>query len=298
MITLREAGAGDREAILALRRRCFPDVDPEKQRPEFLDWEFVNGCSFIAEEAGSVISHLGFLRQPFVIDGCSRSGLLAVDAMTDPDHRGRRIFGRVAVHAAHELASRADFSGAWQIRKAVAGGIMSAGWQKAESAPVLVRPNLRIRRGARSQLGRIDVARMAEIAAAFFRGPHVDRTARWLDWRYLQNPFWRYDIAMTERAWLVTRTTRLKGIETLAVVDVAWDADGAADAAMLLSRALASATSPLAAALFTGAHPAFAWLRGKGFLPTPYRFNFLFKDFALGKTPLRWELGWGDTDHL
>ena len=296
MIELREATPADREAILALRGRCFPDDDPEKRDPRFWEWEFRGGRMFIAEDAGRAVAHLGFVAQTYVLGGERVPSLLAVDAMTDPDYRGQRLFARVATFAREAIAPHVAFSGAWQIRKAVAGGMRAGGWEEGGGARVLIRPFVSAFGGGGAAT--TDVETMSAIAHAFLvergRRPHGVplRTPEWLRWRYFDNPLWRYDVTATGDAWLVTRRTKLKGIDTLAIVDVAWRRER--DASALLARALRTAKATLAATLVTRAHPAYWWFVRHGFLPGPHRFRFLVTHGVRAQ----WSLSWGDTDHL
>lgn len=83
-MNIREGTARDRDAILALRRAVFPRDDVEKQRPEFWEWQFGRGRTFVAEEGGRVVGHLGFVP-------CRAAGvaaMLACDAMVEPGGRG------------------------------------------------------------------------------------------------------------------------------------------------------------------------------------------------------------------
>ena len=296
MIELREATPADREAILALRGRCFPGDDPEKRDPRFWEWEFRGGRMFIAEDGGRAVAHLGFLPQTYMLEGQRVPSLLAVDAMTDPEYRGQRLFARVATFARERIAPHVAFSGAWQIRKAVAGGMRAGGWAEAGAARVLIRPFVYAFGGDGAATR--DVEQMSAIAGDFFgagRGDthgHVDRSPEWLRWRYFDNPLWRYDVIATDDAWLVTRRTKLKGIDTLAIVDVAWRRER--DASALLARALRTAKTTLAATLVTRAHPAYWWFVRHGFLPGPHRFRFLVTHGVRSN----WALAWGDTDHL
>jgi hypothetical protein len=147
-----------------------------------------------------------------------------------------------------------------------------------------------------------DVERMSAIALEMFGqcDGFVARTAQYLRWRYFENPLWRYDVAMTDDAWIATRRTKLKGVETLAIVDVASRRGRERDAHQLLASAIRDARWTgvhLAATLVTRAHPAFWWFLRAGFAPGPHRFRLLLNNFSLGRPPA-WALAWGDTDHL
>ena len=295
MTELREATPADRDAILALRARCFPDDDPEKRDPRFWDWEFRGGRMFIAEDRGRAVAHLGFVSQTYVVGGERVPSFLAVDAMTDPEYRGRGLFTRVTLHARDALATSVAFSSGWRIRPGAAAGMRAGGWNEVEGARVLIRPFTKAMGGDGSETA--DVVLMADVAREFFADGFVERTPAWLSWRYFENPLWRYDVTATDGAWLVTRRTRLKGCDTLAIVDVAWRRGRSRDAKALLARALRRSHATLAATLVTTAHPAYGWFLRRGFMPGPHRFRLLLNDFSLRALP-KWELAWGDTDHL
>jgi hypothetical protein len=283
MIELREGSPADRDAILALRARCFPGDDPEKRDPRFWEWEFRGGRMFVACADERIVAHLGFVPQTYVIRGERVKSMLAVDAMTDPEFRGQRLFGRVAQFAAERID--VPFSGAWQIRKAVLGGMAQGGWRPAGGARVLIRP---FRSTGGGEPG--DVRAMAETAREFFEATdRLERTPEYLRWRYFENPLWTYDVTMNDGAWIAARRTKLKGWDTQAIVDIAWRRGRARDAAALLQ-----SRATLHAALVTPDHPAFGWLIRRGFLPGPHRFRFLVR----GDPRAKWALSWGDTDHL
>jgi len=290
MIELREATVADRDALLELRARCFPDDDREKRDPRFWDWEFRDGRMFVACDADRVVAHLGFVAQRYVIDGVSAPVMLAVDAMTDPEFRGRGLFGRVAMFARERVGA----SVAWQIRTAVLGGMNGAGWERVSGARVLIKARVDGGGDAAGPAVGTTALRMADVARDFFKGTYVERSEAYLRWRYFENPLWVYDVRATDDAYLVTRKTTLKNVSTLAIVDVAWRRNASRDASALLREALASTKTTLAATLVTARHPALLWFVRHGFLPGPHRFNLL----ATGIAKQKWSLCWGDTDHL
>lgn len=299
MIELREGSAADREEILALRRRCFPDDDLEKQDARFWEWEFGRGRVFVATDGGRVVGHLGFFPQTFLIDGERVSAMLAVDAMTDPELRRQHLFTRIAGFARDELRDSVQLSTAWQIRDAVLPAMTTNGWKPLLRANVLVKPlSLRSSPGA-----------YAASAAPFPDLPplrnvnHGARDTAFLNWRFAENPLWRYTIDTNDDAYLVTRRTTLRGYDTLAIADLGWRPGATRDAKLLLREATARARAAgvqLAATLMTLGHPALPTLVRAGFLPSPHRFRLLVNVFdervRLGRA--KWALTWGDTDHL
>jgi GNAT superfamily N-acetyltransferase len=302
MIAIREADARDREAILELRKRCFPDDDVEKQDARFWDWEFGRGRMFVAEAEGHAVAHLGFVPQTWRIDGQSYQGMLAVDAMTDPEFRRQGIFQRVAAHARDALRSSVALSTAFQIRDAVLPPMTENGWRPLLRAPVLVKM-LNIRSAGLRPAGPPASSRLvSELAEELLRNTaHTDRTD--LTWRFTENPRWTYTIDANDHAYIVTRRTTLRGYDTLAIADIAWRPGETREAKLLLREVVArgrAAGIQLAATLMTLSHPALPVLVRAGFLPSPHRFRFLVNVFdeRIRASRARWALTWADTDHL
>ncbi|HET8775560.1 MAG TPA: GNAT family N-acetyltransferase [Thermoanaerobaculia bacterium] len=268
MIAFREAAPADAPAILALRRRCFPDDELEKPRPSRM---------FLAEEEGRPVAHLGFIPQTYVIGGNEYAGALAVDAMTDPDYRRQGLFRRVAAFARDAIRDQYALSTAWQIRPAVLSSMIATGWQPVLRAPVLIKPLLieqgagRRARCAGEKAGA--VARVIGGSDSAYVRPHPDRFAA---------PYYEQSETCT------TRETTLKGHPTLAILD------------LTARPVLPKTTARLAAALMTWRHPLLPQLLRSGFLPSPYRFRFLVNAFdpRIDAKRARWALTWADTDHL
>jgi GNAT superfamily N-acetyltransferase len=280
MIAMREATAADRDAILALRRRAFADVDREKQEPAFWEWEFAEGRMFIAEEDRRVVGHFGFVPRRFYVVERNVRALLGVDAMVDPHFRRHGIFTRLATFAAEGVRNDVPLLIAWQIRPAVLEGMLRAGWKSILSAPVLLRPTL-----ASIPLPAVRSSPTAQEI--------VDRG------RFDASPIWRYTRRANDAAHLVSRDSVLKGINTHCLIDFAGDPRALRP---LIREAIADARSRgvhLAAALVSRDHPHYATLLRCGFIPGPHRFRFLAQSFD-PKLDLdqRWALTWASTDHV
>src|SRR4051812_18672406 len=138
-VEFREGTRADRDAILALRRAAFPHDDPEKQQPDFWDWEFGEGRVFVAEADGRVIGHFAFVPQHYAMPEVVR-GALAVDVMTHPEFQRQRVFSRLSAFAADRLKSEFPIVTAFQIRDAVMPGMEAGGWNAAMALPVILRP--------------------------------------------------------------------------------------------------------------------------------------------------------------
>jgi GNAT superfamily N-acetyltransferase len=258
MIALREATW---EEVLPLRRRCFPEDDLEKPRPARM---------FVAEEEGRPVAHLGFIPQTYVIGGAEYAGALAVDAMTDPAYRRQGLFRRVAAFARDAIRGEYALSTAWQIRPTVLSSMIATGWQPVLRAPVLVKP----------LFGR---------RAGFSPPPRGGGLKPTLRLSYVKRDPHRFDAPYySTNPTCTTRETTLKGIPTLAILD------------LTAKPSLAPTTARLAAALMTWRHPLLPTLLRSGFLPSPYRFRFLVNAFDPRIDPKRerWALTWADTDHL
>lgn len=299
MIELREGSAADREAILALRRQCFPEDDLEKQDPRFWDWEFGRGRVFLASDGPRAVAHLGFYPQTYVIDGERVSAMLAVDAMTDPEYRRQGLFNRVAALAREKLRESVQISTAWQIRDAVLPPMTENGWKSLLRASVLVKPV-----SLRSSPGSLPLAAGSFPDVPPLRGVnHGLRDGEFLRWRFGANPLWQYAIDANEEAYVVSRRTTLRGYDTLAIADLGWRHGQSREGRLLLREGIArgrAAGVQLAAALMTLGHPALPVLVRSGFMPSPHRFRLLVNVFdervKLGHA--KWGLSWADTDHL
>jgi GNAT superfamily N-acetyltransferase len=263
VIAFREAVPDDGAAILALRRRCFPEDELEKPRPS---------RSFIAEEEGRPVAHLGFIPQTYVIGGNEYAGALAVDAMTDPAYRRQGLLRRVAAFARDAIREEYALSTAWQIRPAVLGSMIAAGWEAVLRAPVWMKPLLFPVPAPHP--GPLPGAGRGDWGSAY---AHVR-----LDPDRFAAPYYAANETCT------TRETTLKGQPTLAVLD------------FHAKPVLPQTTARLAAALMTWRHPLLPQLLRAGFLPSPYRFRFLVNAFdaRIDAKRARWALTWADTDHL
>jgi len=289
-IAFREATPDDRDAILALRRRCFGDTDPEKLDRRFWDWEFSRARMFVGERDGAIVTHVAIVPWGEVP--------LAVDAMTAPEARGSGAYSGVMAFALERAGDRVMH--AFQIRDAVLGAMLRNGWRVEESIPVMVRP-ASLRRLAGWKPLRLRSGQAPERPAGSRRSIDADemasvaRTKEFIQWRFFENPLWAYDIRGEWAggklvAWIVTRRVTLKNYDTLAIVDIAGPAKN------LIKEAVADAKNmgcELVAAFVSRAHPARSLLLRQFFVPGPHRFRLLVHGDGTTKP-----VTWADTDHL
>jgi hypothetical protein len=286
VIEVREGTRADRDAILALRARCFPDDDREKQDPRFWEWEFGSGGRFfVAVDDARVVAHLGFVPQ---------LRMLAVDAMTDPEYRRQHLFSRVVALARDTLRDSVESSCAFQIREAVLPAMVRGGWRAAGRAYVMVRPLF-------SRFLGSSVPR----AEGGTEEPRNRGTEELIPashhWRFFENPLWHYNVHANDDAYVVTRRTMLRGLDSVAIVDLGGRQKKERALRALLREVFArggAEGAQVAAVLITLGHPALPALVRSGFLPSPHRFRYLVNDFGRPARRGRLALTWADTDHL
>jgi hypothetical protein len=231
---LREASASDREAIIGLRRQVFQVEDPEKQQPEFWDWEFNQGPEgparlFVAEDGDAIVGHYAIIPQDFVLGGEPAKGSIVVDVMTHPDYRFQGMFKKIGRFSLAAASDGIAFATGYPIRKEVMPGHLSIGWVDHLKLPVMVRPLAwrgiarrfgvpfgaaldwlalpwrSARRLLRPQvageerivvLAGSDAGELAAVAAEGLVGisSHRIRSAGFFEWRYFGSPIWKYRI--------------------------------------------------------------------------------------------------------
>lgn len=141
-----------------------------------------------------------------------------------------------------------------------------------------------------------------------------ERTTEFLRWRYDANPTrtYTYHLALGDSGaavgLAVTRKVQLLGVQTLAIADliVLDETYGRLDVVRTLiadiRRMALDRGAAMMAMMLTQPNPIVPspWLFG--FVPTPYRFSFITRQFmshtAIDCDSLRWHLMWGDTDDV
>jgi hypothetical protein len=218
--------------------------------------------------------------------------------MTHPDYQRQRVFSRLSRFAADAMRKDVEILTAFQIRKSVLPGMLAGGWHPATRIPVLLKlfwSSHRALDEARP-LTRDDLPQVAQLAQ-----PLQLRTPDFLEWRFLRNPHWKYQLdgyfeGGALRAFVISRRTILRGRRTLAIADAGgWDSPLSELLRFVCRRD--GARPGLAAVFISKPHPAYSTFRRSGFFPGPHRFHLLLQTVGEARDA-PWALTWGDTDHL
>lgn len=349
---LRQATANDRDEILALRSVVFPTEDPEKRDPAFWDWEFLDSPAgqaslYVADDGGRIVGHYAIIPQRFVLGGEAHLGSIVVDVMTHPDYRFQGMFKKIGLFALTSAADRISFATGYPIRKEVMPGHLSIGWVAHAKLPVLLRPlhlgalsrRFRVPGGAAIEalargvergwsklvrrddpscsarpLEKADVEAMASLASRAFAdvSSYQVRDAAFFNYRYFDNPSWRYRCTGMFRdgklvAYAVVRDAELLSTPSLAIVDLACE-PGEDDSLVQLLRLELDAGRDrrlaTAGAMISRGTRYFRVLRRAGLYPGPHQFTLILyalqPDLAARLTEMNsnWFLTWGDTDDV
>lgn len=331
----REGTASDRDAILALRALVFPDAGTERLQPAFWEWEMREGYAgkkrfFVAEADDRIVGNFALVPQDYFATA-PLPGALGVDVMTHPEFRRRKILSRLAAFARDSVREEAPLITGFQMRKAVQGGIFSAGWRPIQQVPLFFKPlslrwiagDLGLPAGAPASVSSRPEARgdggsirpildseLQQIDPLLLTDAiRQRRSPEFVRWRYRGNPSWRYEIlgffdGGELRAFVIHRDTTLRGFHALAIADMGTRQGDRTSLPHLIRHVCSAARRRglgLAATLLSRNHPASPFLRRSGFLPGFHRFNLVLNVMgeALAWTNAApWSLSWGDTDHL
>ncbi len=142
-IVSRVDGNRYRQEILELRKAVFPGENPEKQNPEYWDWEFQNAFFgyaeiYAAQHDNLLVGHYALLPQRYRIDGHTRTAGLAVDAMVHPRQRRKGMFSALQERAVGSTGFA--FALGYTIRKEVLPAELKGGYRIVRDVPVFVFP--------------------------------------------------------------------------------------------------------------------------------------------------------------
>lgn len=335
---LRRGAREDTEQICALLRRCFPD-NP-KGRREVYDWQYWDNpfgppSVWVWADGERIVGHYGAVAYPARLAG--RPGVLGIgiDAAVDPDHQGRRLFGRLADALytralAEGMDAMVGYPNDNSVRGATSQGWHELGLLRASVLPLrpqwlarrtgvpapVVAPALallgrrsRVAAGAEQtrQTGSVEDADdlWAQVSHELHSG--VVRDARWLRWRYLDRPgptpYRVFEARRDGRTTALAVTTEQEqqgGTFTYLLELLATD-DRAARAVVGRVAADSPGSDGLVLATLRGTALARRAVRA-GLLPVPQRLEDKRLHFGVmrGGPELHqgWSLAWGDLDHL
>ena len=261
------------------------------------DWWFdgnpAGSVRSVALHDGEVVGVAGHSLYRMVIDGRERLGQTSVHAVTAPEARGLGIFR--ALELRHEEQGREWGSTcvlAFASKPTHPLFLGPLGWTQIDRRRVWARPLPVGKRGP------VDVKRFDErheaVAAPLLRN-HVLRDARYLNWRYLDAPRRYRALGSEGGGFAVVGFTRRRGLKLALVMELLADP---AEAAMLLRGALAEARGSVALLAVPSPCLPRSLLLRHGFLPTPYRLDFMGKGLAepLDARSEAWTVSFGDTD--
>jgi hypothetical protein len=231
-----------------------------------------------------------------VIDGRKRLGQTSVHAVTAPEARGLGIFR--ALELRHEEQGREWGSTcvlAFASKPTHPLFLGPLGWTQIDRRRVWARL-LPIGKRGPAAVERFDERHeaMAATLAPLLRN-HILRDARYLNWRYLDSPRPYRALDTEAGGFAVVGFTRRRGLKVALVMELLADP---VDAVMLLRGALAEARGSIAVLAVPSPRLPRSRLLRHGFLPTPYRLDFMGKGLAepLDARSEVWTVSFGDTD--
>jgi len=267
---------------------------------ETFDWWFdgnpAGSMRSVAVREAKAVGVAGHSRFRFVIDGRERIGQFSVHAVTAPEARGLGIFRALEV--------RHEEQGSEQGSACVLGFASAPtrplfleplGWTQIDRRRVWARPLPVGRRGLPSPERFGARHEDAYVACSQRLRNHVIRDSRYLNWRYVDSPREYRLLESHGGGFAVVGFIRRRGLRLALLMELVGQGD---DRGALLRGALAAARG--SAALLAVPSPVLPRPRlvRNGFLPTPYRLDFMGKGLAqpLDARSEAWTVSLGDTD--
>lgn len=267
---------------------------------DVFDWWFdgnpAGSVRSVALRDGEVVGVAGHSLSRLVVDGSERLGQFSVHAVTAPQARGLGIFR--ALELRHEEQGREQGSScvlafaSAPTRPLFLGPL---GWTQIDRRRVWARPLPIGRRVARP------VERFAERHETVSRrlAPrlrnHLARDSRYLNWRYAESPRRYRLLEAAGGGFAVIGFTKRRGLALALLMELVAERG---EIGALVRSALAAARG--SAALLAVPSPCLPTTRllRHGFLPTPYRLDFMGKGLAepLDARAEAWTVSFGDTD--
>jgi len=267
---------------------------------DVFDWWFdgdpAGSLRSVALRDGGVVGVAGHNLTRLVVDGSERLGQFSVHAVTSPQARGLGIFRaleRRHEEQGRELGSSCVLAFASAPTRPLFLGPL--GWTQIDRRRVWARPLPFGKRGAR-QLDRFaDRHEAVSTRVAPRLRNHVLRDGRYLNWRYAESPRRYRMLEAKGGGFAVVGFTRRRGLGFALVMELV--AERAEIGALVRSAFAEARGSAALLAVPSPCLPKWRLLR-HGFLPTPYRLDFMGKGLTepLDARSEAWTVSFGDTD--
>lgn len=266
---------------------------------DVFDWWFdgnpAGSLRSVAVRDGTVVGVAGHTLAHFAAAGESTLGQFSVHAVTAESARGLGIFR--ALERRHEDEG-AELGSAFVLAFASAPTrplfLGPLGWTQIDRRRVWARVLPRGRRGASLPAFEERHERAYEAVAPRL-GRHVRRSRAFLAWRYTSSPRGYRAVETASGGFAVVGFTHRRGRRLGLLMDLVGAAE---DVDPLLRAALADARGSLALLAVPTPVLTRVHLARRGFLPTPYRLDFMGKGLTqpLDDRSSAWTVTLGDTD--
>jgi GNAT superfamily N-acetyltransferase len=274
---LRLAQRGDAAAFCGLFNRLYR----RRVDAAYFDWQFFatpfpSLLCLAEDDRGALIGTYGFHVLPAGQGGATVPVAMALDIMVAPEHQGRGVFRRLFQYA-EEMVRRHRPAALLVMANARAEAVHvgGVGWQRIAAIPTCV---VAATAASTSASASALMERFIDVVPTWIgqRAGRwaIERSAEYLDWRLIQNPWHRYQIhPIAGGGHLALKTFRdpESGRASGDLVDLLWRDDDP----QVLAQALRAGLGALFA---QGADEAAAWLmtgtlvdgvlQGLGFSPT------------------------------
>lgn len=267
---------------------------------DVFDWWFdgnpAGSLRSVAVRDGQVAGVAGHSFSRLVVDGSERLGQFSVHAVTTPRARGLGIFR--ALELQHEEQGRERGSSCVLAFASVPTRPLflgPLGWTQIDRRRVWARPLPVGRRVARrlERFAELHEAVSSRLAPRLRN--HLLRDSRYLNWRYADSPRGYRLLEADGGGFAVVGFAKRRGLRLALLMELVAES---VEAEVLLRGALAEARG--SAALLGVPSPCLpkGRLLRHGFLPTPYRLDFMGKGLAepLDARSQAWTVSLGDTD--
>lgn len=268
---------------------------------DLFDWWYegnpAGSVRSVAVRDGDVVGAAGHTLQRFVVDGRQRLGQFSVHAVTAPSARGLGIFQALERRHEEQGRDRGSMFVLGFASKPTHGIFLSRlEWQQIDWTRAWARAlPLGLRGGTRplERFGERHDEVYASVAPRL--RAHVVRDSRYLNWRYVESPRRYRLLEAPGGGFAAVGFTRRGGLPLALVMDLVGEAG---DVNALVRGALAAARGCVALLVVPTPILTRARLARHGFVPTPYRLDFMGRGLAepLDTRPEAWSFSFGDMD--